>query len=233
MLLRLSTHHLAAENYIKQDTDAFHKETECHFTVVLDDELEEDNVEESRDGPPGRIIAGLRYYRVPGSGPHPDEGTQSVVDNPGHSAPQSTYRNTALSNDYVRRLVAARMEAMRRLGDHIIVDNLYTDPKHHRRGAGGMLMQYACQVADSQGLPAMLEASPAGRSIYEAVGFRQVDWPDAEIWVDRIRWENGGDKGQEFEDERLRKDPSRSHGWYAQVVMVRPAKVGGKDAIVA
>jgi len=73
----------------------------------------------------------------------------------------------------------------------------------------------------------MLEASPAGMKAYKAVGFGKAEWPGAEIWIDLMRWENGGDKGQEFEDDRLRADPSRKDGWYAQIVMVRPAKASG------
>jgi hypothetical protein len=68
--------------------------------------------------------------------------------------------------------------------------------------------------------------------VYEAVGFKKAAWPGAEIWLDLKRWELGGDKGQEYEDDRLRTDASRKDGWYAQIVMVRPAKAGGDNGAV-
>ena len=76
-----------------------------------------------------------------------------------------------------------------------MIDNLYTNPTRRRRGAGGMLMRRACREAYDRGLPAMLEASPAGMRLYEAVGSKQADWPGTEIWIDLRRWKNGGDKG--------------------------------------
>ena len=55
----------------------------------------------------------------------------------------------------------------------------------------------------------MLEASPAGMKVYEAVGFKKIQRPDAEIWIYLKRWEDGGDKGQDFEDAALEGDSVR------------------------
>ncbi len=241
------------KKYVERHTHSLQNEDRCRLVVVIDNELAGDSVEAreqaangKRDGsedPPGRVIAAIKYYFVPGTGPHPDTGTQEVIDNPVQSVNGSSYENEALGNAFVGPMVAARKHAMENLGSHLVIDNLYTDPAHQRRGAGGMLMRHACQAAKELGLPAMLEASPAGMKVYESVGFENVDWPGAEIWIDLRRWENGGDKGQAFEDNRLRANPSRNDGWYAQIVMVRPSragvdsgvtsmKAGDKDAIV-
>ncbi|OCT50388.1 hypothetical protein CLCR_07589 [Cladophialophora carrionii] len=207
--------------------------------VVIDDELEDETVLEHEEGstgteqvsekPRGRVIAAIKYYLVPEGGPHPDTGTQEVMDYPNLPVHGLTYENEALSNAFVGPMVAARKHAMKTLGPHMVIDVLYTDPAHQRRGAGGMLMRHACREADGLGLPTMLEASPAGVSVYEAVGFTKAEWPGAEIWIDIKRWDNGGDRGQEFENERLRADPGRKDGWDSGKV---PGEAGDRDVIV-
>ncbi|KAF1935176.1 hypothetical protein EJ02DRAFT_460598 [Clathrospora elynae] len=49
---------------------------------------------------------------------------------------------------------------------------LATDPEHHRRGAGAMLVDWGVRKADSAQLPSFLESSPMGRPLYERMGFR-------------------------------------------------------------
>ncbi|EMD62189.1 hypothetical protein GGP41_002353 [Bipolaris sorokiniana] len=49
---------------------------------------------------------------------------------------------------------------------------LVTDPDHHRRGAGSMLLKWGLGKADELGLPGFLEASPMGKPLYERMGFR-------------------------------------------------------------
>ena len=51
---------------------------------------------------------------------------------------------------------------------HILV----TDPDHHRRGAGTMLLNWGISKADSLGLPAFLESSAMGKPLYERLGFQ-------------------------------------------------------------
>ena len=226
-----SSHPIIVQKYIDRHTNSLRSESSCWFVVVIDDALEEDIVYEAEQTtadsprrPRGRVIAAIKYYIVPGNGPHPDTDTQDVIDNPQQAKRESWYENVALGNTFVEAMVGARKNAMRTFGPHLLIDNLYTDPSHHRRGAGGMLMRHACQHADDLGLPAMLEASPAGMKVYEAAGFRKIEGLGAEIWVDLKRWQDGGDKGQKFEDDRLKADPTRSDSWYAQVVMVRAAR---------
>jgi GNAT superfamily N-acetyltransferase len=234
-----SSHPLITQKYLDRHTHSLRNEPQCRFVVAIDDELEDDagpgdqggrtGTDQDSERPRGRVIAAIKYYLVPEGDPHPDSGTQEVIDDPGQLKVVHglTYENEALSNAFVGPLVDARRHGMKALGTHMLIDLLYTDPAHQRRGAGGMLMRHACREADDLGLPTMLEASPAGMSVYEAVGFRKTEWPGAEIWIDLKRWDNGGDKGQEFEDKRLVTDPRREDEWYAQIVMVRPAKAPG------
>lgn len=50
-----------------------------------------------------------------------------------------------------------------------------TDPAHHRRGAGGQLLKYASDEADRLGIPCYLEATDAGKPLYEKHGYRTID----------------------------------------------------------
>ncbi|KAK6216345.1 hypothetical protein LQW54_003548 [Pestalotiopsis sp. IQ-011] len=50
-----------------------------------------------------------------------------------------------------------------------------TSPHHHRRGAAKALIVPMLDLADSHGITTYLEATPAGKPIYERLGFRQVD----------------------------------------------------------
>jgi GNAT superfamily N-acetyltransferase len=50
---------------------------------------------------------------------------------------------------------------------HILV----TDPEHHRRGAGAMLIRWGTAQADKAQLPAYLEATEVGKPLYAREGF--------------------------------------------------------------
>ena len=52
---------------------------------------------------------------------------------------------------------------------------LCVDPKYQRKGAGTLLVQWGLHKAESLGLPAYLEASPAGLNLYPKLGFHQID----------------------------------------------------------
>ena len=51
---------------------------------------------------------------------------------------------------------------------------LVTDPKHHRRGAGAMLVRWGIDQADEANLPSFLEASQQGKPLYSRFGFEAV-----------------------------------------------------------
>lgn len=50
-----------------------------------------------------------------------------------------------------------------------------TNPKYLRRGAAKAMIASMLDLADAQGIKAYLEATPAGKPIYEKLGFREVD----------------------------------------------------------
>ena len=45
------------------------------------------------------------------------------------------------------------------------------DAKYARQGAGAMLIDYGCKLADRDGLEAYVDASPLAKSLYERYGF--------------------------------------------------------------
>jgi GNAT superfamily N-acetyltransferase len=57
---------------------------------------------------------------------------------------------------------------------YMVLDTLVTHPDHHRRGAGGMLVEWGCREADKRGVEAYLEASVMGAPLYERFGFKKV-----------------------------------------------------------
>lgn len=56
----------------------------------------------------------------------------------------------------------------------IVLHMLVTDPEHHRRGAGALLVKWGTAQADAANLPSFLEASNAGRPLYARLGFVPV-----------------------------------------------------------
>ena len=236
---------------LERHSKAFREEKHCRFAVVLDDALPADeevasakhsngdsedaneNTNARSPPPKGKVVAAIKYYFVDAPSPSPptDSTTSTSPSSSSGTRTWPPHSNAALASHFWSHLVAARSLLKSRLGAHVLVDNLYTDPTHHRRGAGGLLMRHACADADARGLPSMLEASPKGISVYQAVGFERFHEGGMDgrggIWVDLERWMDGGDKGQEFEDARAReKGRKEGEGWYAQALMVRPARKG-------
>ncbi|KAH8648606.1 hypothetical protein BX600DRAFT_475537 [Xylariales sp. PMI_506] len=58
---------------------------------------------------------------------------------------------------------------------------LCTAPKHNRRGAAKALLLPMLEIADANGHQAYLEATPAGRPMYEKLGFRLMDTLDFDL----------------------------------------------------
>lgn len=50
----------------------------------------------------------------------------------------------------------------------------FTDPDYRRQGAGGMMMQWGCDLANQLFLPAWVEASPEGNHLYRRHGFYDI-----------------------------------------------------------
>jgi GNAT superfamily N-acetyltransferase len=51
-------------------------------------------------------------------------------------------------------------------------------PSFQRRGAGSMLLEKGCQIADSEGVPAVVDSSSAGERTYSKHGFEKFKWVD-------------------------------------------------------
>lgn len=67
---------------------------------------------------------------------------------------------------------------------------LAVEPKFQRMGIGKKLLEWGLDMADREGLETFIEASPAGKPLYEKMGWRVVGFTD----VDLRRW---GWKGEE------------------------------------
>lgn len=74
-----------------------------------------------------------------------------------------------------------------------------TSTKYFKRGAAKALIVPMLEIADAQGLKTYLEATPAGKPVYEKLGFREVD-------------------ALEFNLDELTKD---HHGVYKLCIMIR------------
>lgn len=58
---------------------------------------------------------------------------------------------------------------------------LLTKHTQRKRGAGSMLVRWGVERAKRDGVPAFLEATPAGAPIYESLGFRQVGQAELQL----------------------------------------------------
>ncbi|KAI1425384.1 acyl-CoA N-acyltransferase [Xylaria sp. FL1777] len=67
---------------------------------------------------------------------------------------------------------------------HLHLRLLFVDPKHQRRGAGAMLVNWGVEEAKKLGLPAYLEASTEGHSLYLRSGFRDIKIQS----IDMTKW---------------------------------------------
>jgi ribosomal protein S18 acetylase RimI-like enzyme len=55
--------------------------------------------------------------------------------------------------------------------------SLAVDPTQQRRGIGRKLLQHGLDLAAKAGMDVFLLATPAGKGLYESVGFRQIGEP--------------------------------------------------------
>ncbi|KAI0466460.1 acyl-CoA N-acyltransferase [Xylaria cf. heliscus] len=72
---------------------------------------------------------------------------------------------------------------------HVHLRGLQVVPEHQRRGAGRMLVMWGVEEAKRHGLPAFLESSPEGHSLYLSCGFRDID----KNVVDCTKWGGPGE----------------------------------------
>jgi ribosomal protein S18 acetylase RimI-like enzyme len=65
--------------------------------------------------------------------------------------------------------------SIRSLIFQIVVYFLTVSPSYQRRGLGNLLLSHGLAWADAAGQKTYLEATAAGRPLYEKLGFREVD----------------------------------------------------------
>lgn len=58
---------------------------------------------------------------------------------------------------------------------HILLYILFVDPAYQRKGAGAMMVEWGCMLADQLMLPAWVEASSYGHGLYKKYGFEDVE----------------------------------------------------------
>lgn len=58
---------------------------------------------------------------------------------------------------------------------HILLYLLFVDPAYQRKGAGAMMVDWGCVLADQLMLPAWVEASSHGHGLYKKFGFEDVE----------------------------------------------------------
>lgn len=76
--------------------------------------------------------------------------------------------------------------------DHATVLNiLFTVPKHRRRGAASLIMDWGVERADRRGLDVYIEATRLGRPLYEKYGLEAVE--ERRFDVDEGRLPPAGD----------------------------------------
>ncbi|TGO17575.1 hypothetical protein BTUL_0016g00380 [Botrytis tulipae] len=57
---------------------------------------------------------------------------------------------------------------------HLLLNYCFVDPEHRRKGAGSLMMQWGCKLADEKGLEAFVESTDDGRELYKAHGLVTV-----------------------------------------------------------
>lgn len=65
-----------------------------------------------------------------------------------------------------------------------VLGTLNTDPKHSRRGAGALLLQWGIEEGRKRGLPVYLHSSLQGHALYLKHGFRDLE----ELVADFSKW---------------------------------------------
>jgi GNAT superfamily N-acetyltransferase len=101
------------------------------------------------------------------------EQTPEQLDRTLHIPQPGEEGHVASESPILQHLMGSRREVMG-TRPFIYLHMLATHPKHHRRGAGGKLVEWGVLQADDLKLPMYLEASPEARPVYERWGFEMV-----------------------------------------------------------
>lgn len=134
--------------------------------------------------------------------------------------------NKECVEEFWAKIQAIRNEWGPKLGPHMMLDVLATDPAHMRKGAGKLLVRFGTDLADELGLPCFLEGSPEGEGLYRSCGFEPVGviWMDLDKYRDQSGGQVEGGGGRGADVDGLERSEGVGPGWYKHVVMVRPVK---------
>ncbi|KAJ5122751.1 hypothetical protein N7526_009688 [Penicillium atrosanguineum] len=91
---------------------------------------------------------------------------------------------------------AALFGAFEKNREDFMGDRPHYSESHKGHGAGGLIMQYGCELADKDELECYIDSSPRGKRLYEKFGFvftRQVSLPMAYHYNFGMRKPTGSD----------------------------------------
>lgn len=71
-----------------------------------------------------------------------------------------------------------RQDPFHKIPERWHLDGLAVDPSYQRRGIGRKLMEWGMERSKEEGVPITLTASPAGLSLYQSIGFKEVQLND-------------------------------------------------------
>lgn len=111
----------------------------------------------------------------------PDQKIVSYAKWNGPNAPFTTDLPTwpeksdaALANYFFGNLVTKHAKMMEGR-KHWYLELIATRPEYQGKGAGGKLLRWGLERSDADGTETYLEASPAGKPVYERFGFKEED----------------------------------------------------------
>ncbi|KAK3723124.1 hypothetical protein LTR37_001847 [Vermiconidia calcicola] len=83
------------------------------------------------------------------------------------------------SEELTRKMNEYRRRAMP--GPFVHLHICFTNSDYRRRGAGGMMLKWGCDLADLLGLPGWIEASEEGNFVYKMFGFYDYEKIEGEL----------------------------------------------------
>ncbi|KAH9860352.1 hypothetical protein J1614_011683 [Plenodomus biglobosus] len=154
-IMQLLTPNPLPADYMEKSTNkhvkSFREEKDVTYLKIIDTDLD------------GKMIAGAKW-RI-NKNERTEEQIQSMLPVPGKDE-----EGRPAAQEFMWFLNRARKEYMGTKPFYFL-HILVTDPEHHRRGAGSMLLNWGLEQADKDNLPAFLESSLLARPLYASLGF--------------------------------------------------------------
>ncbi|KAE9364463.1 hypothetical protein N431DRAFT_489024 [Stipitochalara longipes BDJ] len=141
--------------------------------------------------PSGQIIGMAKWNLFKSAGPHFPWPTSGFASDANLELLDWFFG----SLDEKRNAFMDQREGVKERG-YLYMAILGVDPKFQRMGVGKKLLEWGLEKADREGIECWIEASPAGKPLYEKFGWREVGFTDVEL----KKW---GWKGED-EDEVTR-----------------------------